>query len=818
MPPRESLTSEQKGKAVNTWSDPPGSSVAPSDDSGRLHREALADTEGLNLSQRLLVGDAERLFQGEHDSDSRESETRDSEGNSADALSAIPAELLHSPFVEGQEWGKVGETDSTPGSMHLRDCGARGSPPVGYQCVYESYFQPDTRLWFPILRLITSYVFKRYVALSQFMNGSYRIVVALTVLAAEIDVSMNVQAFEELTSLRAQPHGLFSVKMRPNYNILTDHPNMTPGWNRRYFFIKSDKAAFYDLSREDHQRWPDISEEKIHRALAHDWTANLPCSADSGKKHLHLFSKKEQVCIKRSKKMKELPDLSALLGDELDLVGSNPISILDGMDLRGGGDFGESGSGGLLLDSFAEVCFNPVEEDKPLEAEIVCPKRHGKKRRRADCSFREGLNKSVVMDRDISSDEPLLRKNRKGMTEEKADKETPAGDDRLLMVMVPSEGRDSLSGTRAPIQDCVEFSYAGDLLLIRDPVQCTELIHQMRSGSESLPPSDGRMKLVVQKYDRSLKDTLIQLGRSEDLQKEKEAEFARKDKELREELSVALADRDRAVARREVRKRKMEAMGAELASVRAAATELEQKNAAVEVETEMIAKCNRRFEKIRDYQTRRDAYETACNLYGQASGTKKCLQKLIEKGAAIPHSMVDLFAVQERRLESEAAALEIGEIPEEDLSLSPLVLPSRFLEEHILAGLDPHGSNVDLVDSAKIVNLQVPLNPTDPGATNLTQWLGTLHIGSKKRSKKEVRGESLRSVFDATQVTRDLLDPLADYMSDQDAVDRLGSSVSALFVGETLTSTVAAEPVKAAYVPPKRIKPLHSSFYRVKVA
>lgn len=114
------------------------------------------------------------------------------------------------------------------------------------------------------------------------------------------------------------------------------------------------------------------------------------------------------------------------------------------------------------------------------------------------------------MDRDISSDEPLLRKNRKGLTEEKADKETPAGDDRLLMVLVPSEGRDSLSGgqptrcvspqksrdrdppfpagTRAPIQDCVEFSYAGDLLLIRDPVQCTELIHQMRSGSESLPP------------------------------------------------------------------------------------------------------------------------------------------------------------------------------------------------------------------------------------------------------------------------------------------------------------------------------------------
>ncbi|KAF8090813.1 hypothetical protein N665_0466s0017 [Sinapis alba] len=120
-----------------------------------------------------------------------------------------------------------------------------------YQCVYESYFQADTKLWFPIPRLIISYVFRRDVKINQFINFSYRIVMALMVLVAEIDVSMKFQAFEEMTFLKPEKHGLFSIKMRPNYNILTGHPIKTQPWQRSYFFVKSDMAAFEDLPQED---------------------------------------------------------------------------------------------------------------------------------------------------------------------------------------------------------------------------------------------------------------------------------------------------------------------------------------------------------------------------------------------------------------------------------------------------------------------------------------------------------------------------------------------------------------------------------------
>ena len=120
------------------------------------------------------------------------------------------------------------------------------SPPVGYQCVYESYLQDETRLWFPIPSLITSHARCRDAAICQFLNGSLRLSVAMIVMAAEIDVSMSIRAFEELTYLKPMGDELFSIQMRPNYNVITGHPNKTLHWQRFYFFVNSDRFAFED--------------------------------------------------------------------------------------------------------------------------------------------------------------------------------------------------------------------------------------------------------------------------------------------------------------------------------------------------------------------------------------------------------------------------------------------------------------------------------------------------------------------------------------------------------------------------------------------
>ncbi|KAG2288939.1 hypothetical protein Bca52824_048543 [Brassica carinata] len=70
-------------------------------------------------------------------------------------------------------------------------------------------------------------------------------------MGAEMDISMSVRMFEELTFTKAEPNGIFSVKMRANYNVLTGHPNKTQDWQRAYFYIKSDEHAFKEPPWDD---------------------------------------------------------------------------------------------------------------------------------------------------------------------------------------------------------------------------------------------------------------------------------------------------------------------------------------------------------------------------------------------------------------------------------------------------------------------------------------------------------------------------------------------------------------------------------------
>lgn len=63
--------------------------------------------------------------------------------------------------------------------------------------------------------------------MTHFVTGSIRIAVELLVMAAEIDVSMRVCVFEEMTQTKTLPNVIFSVKMRSNLHILTSHPLKT---------------------------------------------------------------------------------------------------------------------------------------------------------------------------------------------------------------------------------------------------------------------------------------------------------------------------------------------------------------------------------------------------------------------------------------------------------------------------------------------------------------------------------------------------------------------------------------------------------------
>ena len=197
----QGLSRQQKGKAVAAASNPErnrdGDRVG---DLELTHHAAMMDTTNLSRSQRLLVVDATRLARegGENIivSDARDC-ARDGQsgampidtvtlrnrsaggGTSGDdvpevellpttfypegifeELPQLHPDLLRPAFLAGQDWEDVEETKSTPGSVKrvLRAANAVGvtfliptkaqkpwSPSIGYQTVYESYFQGDTR-------------------------------------------------------------------------------------------------------------------------------------------------------------------------------------------------------------------------------------------------------------------------------------------------------------------------------------------------------------------------------------------------------------------------------------------------------------------------------------------------------------------------------------------------------------------------------------------------------------------------------------------------------------------------------------------------
>ena len=178
------------------------------------------------------------------------------------------------------------------------------------------------------------------------------------------------------------------------------------------------------------------------------------------------------------------------------------------------------------------------------------------------------------------------------------------------------------------------------------------------------------MNFLVEKYDSALKQTMIKLGSSEKLaqarlkaiervraEHKKANEKAEKETEILrvkfEELEGKLKS-DRA-AKKELARENTRLEQAAVTLEKEKAELLEERDAAVEklirerqplrdsrglevtrererVEAAMVEKANRCFGRVRDHFTRLDAFGKAKNLYGQASGTKKCLEMIKASG------------------------------------------------------------------------------------------------------------------------------------------------------------------------------------------
>ncbi|XP_013632969.1 PREDICTED: uncharacterized protein LOC106338566 [Brassica oleracea var. oleracea] len=825
------------------------------------HHEAMMDTVDLSRSQRLLVADATRLARegsenvvvGDATECARDgqsgavpvdsitlrvraveddsSEDDDSEAESFpttfypegifEELPRLHPDLLRPAFVAGQDWDGVEETKSTLRSVKrvLRAKNATGvtfliptkeqrpwSPPIGYQTVYESYFQDDTRCWFPIPRLITAYARRRDIAISQLLNGSLRLAVTLSVLAEEIDMPMSVRSFEEMNSITDMKDGTYSVKMRPNCNVCAvGHPT-SPVYPED--FLKSVRAVA--LLRI--YRWSEITVEKIRelkdRIARREWRSDLPTVLPIRTKRLDIFPKDIQKQVSEAKRMGTLPDLSAILAAQLGLASEEGPSTtvpcageVPASGARNAGKGKKRKRGGSGVEGSAEEASDVPPSGEPQKKKKK--KKKKKKRTKKPVDEQSGnleepteIEGGDVQEEELQPGEEASEAEISGERDDAAEvgegeeseiplnaarpdgSEEDSGESLLLIRRrndeVGDEARSpilasSREGTSVPIgegvaqigtssrssvilrrvpgvnfPDKVSFHYEGPAPLVYVSEKCGEFLRQLRGRVKPLPTvkdlifggeyeeaarakllGDSATNVVIDKYDTALKGALEEASA-------RQLNASRADVErLNGMVARIIPRRDELKAELEVSRgvvRELERKNAELESEKVSLAVsheremrrlrdsriLEVTRERGRVEVEMAAKANRRFARIRSREERRGPYEEARLLHSQAFGTRKCLEALKRAGSDISQATIEIFAEQEKKYEEEAKKLRVGEIPGEDLTLSPLVLDSQFVDARILASLDPYGSNAGLIDPETAASLHVPLtHPTE---------------------------------------------------------------------------------------------------------
>ncbi|XP_013617627.1 PREDICTED: uncharacterized protein LOC106324154 [Brassica oleracea var. oleracea] len=630
-------------------------------------------------------------------------------------------------------------------------------------------------------------------------------------MAAEIDVSINVRAFEELTYLKSMGEGLYSIQMRPNYNIIVGHPNRTNNWQRFYFYVKSDEFAFEEPPGDtflDHpdtaaypeefrenaravallaqESWDNITVERIRRVIDRisrkDWRSDLLPLVTGRKRRFSLLTRAEQGKITTAREMKALPDLSAIIGKRLSGSSSDvPSRTPHGVDRR------ESPPAVIRPSPVPDsVGSEPSREILEIAAEVrqnEPPQKKKKKHAEKDPVPSVGAeNRELVVHEESSRGNaaspsgPSVDRGSDGRDHSKTPEgRREAGVSQSITATTPRSTPSAPGGSstrkKGPVKfpDHVEFKYDGDTPLAYDPEECAELVHQIRGGAKDMPPvkdlifkdayvdaartkvlSDGSLNYVVELYDTALKGTISKLKNTERLVRVNNSALDLKTSEFKAVIEKAETEHSRLLAEKKAQKAKFTEKFGELKGKFKTAGEkirvlerekasLEEEKAAwekekaatalrhlkeinrlrdsrsyevtlerVRVQTEMIAKCNRHFNNIREREAHRDDLDTARCLYSQAFGAKKCLEALKEKGIDIPQESIDLFAGQEKEYGEEAARPDVGEIPEEYLCMSSLALASKFLNENDLAAIDPYGSNAGLINAGTAVILQTP--------------------------------------------------------------------------------------------------------------
>ncbi|CAD5329714.1 unnamed protein product [Arabidopsis thaliana] len=646
------------------------------------------------------------------------------------------------------------------------------NPPRGYVCMYEAYFR-QCHLWFPIPSLIISFLNRRHMAFSQLTPAAICNFVAALTFGAEEGYLVNVRCFEEMTTLKAiRSPGYWVVNNRPKHNFLPG-PKVSnfKNWEEYYFYVRVDLESYERPFSGRKRMWTEFPDryrpspdfpvefegvlEAIFRARRRTWKDVTRSRVN------RIMGKVRKSFISFAAGLLNMPPPPAPIEEERqpldgEAAASNPPVSAgpSGVDQVSHEMVNPESQDRMCLEGADVVPAQEIAEcDRSQSVQVVEPEVQNITDDRsvvyAAPPAGEEVNTGLTIldqDKDETVAEPgISRRSReeKGKGGANQSKKRSASEAGLDEAAAPKTFR--LSRGETLNSDQFTFKYSGEKFLVRDQEAASHLWRNlMLPGTKDFPnPDDLVLKEGYQKfarssletaalandliatYDRKLKLKLADREAFDNLKKCADQAKAIYAKDMKEMASL----RDAA----EIHKAEMSSLNDEVKRLNSREADLQKEFsdlhvALVAVKEHGERECNRlrndraakvarttkkaqaRLDRVKAYlKEQEDLVGPKVDAENQARGAEEIVGILMQRGAKIAASELSGLKELTKRATDEVNALNVIELGDDDLNMSPDQLGFSRQTSQVAPVADQHGSNVDLsAGSSPFVGKNVP--------------------------------------------------------------------------------------------------------------
>ncbi|XP_019100916.1 PREDICTED: uncharacterized protein At3g60930, chloroplastic-like [Camelina sativa] len=603
------------------------------------------------------------------------------------------------------------------------------TPPLGYICLYEGFFS-QCRLFFPLPNLLTQYAHRRKIPICQLTPGSICNFVAALTLAAEDQVFLEVECFEQLTNFKnSQGSKLWMVNAKPAHNFLPgEKVSNFKKLRARYFFVRVYKRSFENPKRGRRRVWNDSPDRpsSAWRLSSRFKRIKNTLLGVADRSWAQISRRRMEAAMGKART--QFASFASSLGQTSEVP---PTTIVAAEMLRS-------------VDRNDEPTINPEPEqtenefiDVEDEDELPAADEEDENVAPNDSPLPPPTELIVSVQIAAEPDDGSKKKKSKKDKNKEKGKGKASAQGKGQKRSVEEAGLESYDRFRveraAGRTDQFRYDYFGETPLVCNREASAELCRQLALSSVMMPPVDklefkdqfaqaaqsalqtaAYMSVLTLMYDRRVKSMTLAEAEFEKMKEclENLREANKSKNERIKELKDLLAKKEHDCENLEGRVAELESHGKVLEEEKAKLSK-QFDDLGVKFESEMrrlrldrqakvegtTKKAQHRLDKVKDYLHDQEMARPKEDVLNQANGFGEIMDYLLKNGASIPDNLVAEIKKKREVAQTEVEALDLVEFEEGDLDMSPDQLGFGLLQSGDVA-LDsvphPYGSNVGL--------------------------------------------------------------------------------------------------------------------------